>query len=199
MTLLKRAKREMALRGVPLTGRNAKPIWNTEVNYGAPTGVYGGTGALAISDAQQAAYVIRTYLLNAAAGVERVHWYSYDMTRLPNGRTIANTLLTDPDDGTTLTLAGRAVHLVRGWMKGRLVGVTSTAKPCAKDRNGTYTCIVKYKKGVRRIYWNPTKRVKVQTAKSATYMTTVHGSRKSIRGGSKKYVDYRPVMVRSRR
>ena len=147
----------------------------------------------------QAAYVIRTYLLNAAAGVERVHWYSYHMGRLPNGRTIANTLLSEPTDPNSLTLAGRSVRLVRAWMRGRLVGATSAALPCAKDRNGTYTCVVEYKKGVRRIYWNPTKRVKVRTAKSATYMTGVYGVRKSIRGGSMKAVDSSPVMVRSRR
>ena len=199
MTLLKRAKREMRLRGVPLTGSKAKPIWNTEVNYGAPTGAAGGTGALPISDEMQAAYVIRTYLLNAAAGIERVHWYSYYMGRLANGRTIANTLLSDPADSNRLTLAGRSVGLVRAWLRGRLVGSTAAALPCAKDRNGTYTCVVEYNKGVRRIYWNPTKRVKIQTVKSATYMTGVFGVRKSIRGGSKKYVGSSPVMVRSAR
>ena len=32
-----------------------------------------------------------------------------------------------------------------------------SAQPCAKDRAGTYTCVIKYAEGVRRVYWNPTK------------------------------------------
>ena len=44
-----------------------KPVWNTEVNYGLSAG---GVGARprAIGIDRQAAYVVRTYLLNAANG-----------------------------------------------------------------------------------------------------------------------------------
>jgi hypothetical protein len=97
--LLGKAKRQMSLRGVPLTGRNAKPIWNTEVNYGMRTGTYGGTPAVPISVERQAAYVLRTYLLNASRKIARVHWYSYNMKYLPGGGTLGNTLLTTPPTG----------------------------------------------------------------------------------------------------
>lgn len=199
MTLLAKAKEQMRLRGVPMVGRTAKPIWNTEVNYGMRTGTFGGTAAVPISADRQAAYVVRTYLLNAARGVKRVHWYTYNMSYLPGGGTLGNTLLTDPADGSTLTLAGKGLALVRGWLTGgTLVGPSASAAPCQKDRVGTYTCVIRYSGGIKRVYWNPTRRVKVKTATSATFMVGVYGKRTAIKGGSTKLVDYRPVMVRSK-
>ncbi|MGH8939094.1 MAG: GH39 family glycosyl hydrolase, partial [Actinomycetes bacterium] len=194
MELLAQARKLLGFGGVPAS----MPIWNTEVNYGMRTGSYGGTKASPIAAERQAAYVIRTYLLNASRKVKRVHWYSWNMGYLPSGGTLGNTLLTSPSDGAP-TLAGKAFALVRGWMLGgTLVGASRSALPCAQDRKGTFTCVIKYSRGVKRVYWNPTKRVKVRTVKSATFMVGVYGKRKAIRGGSAKYVDYRPVMVRSK-
>ena len=62
------------------------PIWNTEVNYGLHAGGNAGTPATPIPAARQVAYVMRTYLLNAAQGVKRVDWYAYDMGNLPAWR-----------------------------------------------------------------------------------------------------------------
>jgi hypothetical protein len=186
LKLLKQARKALALRGVPLT----KPVWNSEVNYGLATGGSGSSSV--ISQQRQAAYVLRTYLLNAAQKVKRVHWYMWDMPAIGNTKMVAA-------DGYTPTLAGKAFGLAQSWMLGgTMVGPTKSSLPCAKDRNGTYTCVIKYAKGVKRVYWNPTKRVKVTTAKSATFMVGVYGKRTAIKGGSKKYVDYRPLMVRSK-
>jgi len=152
-----------------------------------------------IAAATQASYVIRTYLLNASQQVQRVHWYAWDMGYLPGGGTLGNTLLTNPANGST-TVAGKAFGLVRGWMQGgTLMGPSRSALPCTKDRAGTYTCVIKYAKGVKRVYWNPTKRVRVTTAKSATFSVNVYGKRKAVRGGSKKAVNFKPLMVRSKR
>jgi hypothetical protein len=194
MKLLAKAKASLAAGGVPAS----KPIWNTEINYGMQSGSRGGTGASTITDGRQAAYVIRTYLLNSARGIKRVFWYSYDMSYLPTGGTLGNTRLTSPANGSTLTTAGKAFYLVQRWMKGKLVGPTRSSQPCTVDRAGTYTCVVKYGQGVRRIYWNPTKSVKVRLVKSASFTQTVYGVRKSAKGGSVKTVDYRPLMVRSK-
>ena len=43
---------------------------------------------------------------------------------------------------------------------------------------------IAYKRGVRRVYWNPTKRVTVTTARSATYKVGVYGTRTKLKGGS---------------
>jgi hypothetical protein len=176
------------------------PIWNTEVNYGLNAGPLGGTESTTIPDALQVAYLIRTYLLNAAAGVSRVDWYAYDMGRLPSGGTLGNTLLTDPANlaAGILTPAGRAFTRVQSWMAGTLVG-TKTRPPCTKDKHGTYTCVVMYHKGMGRIYWNPTTSAKVTLVKSAKTRMDENGASTSVKGGKKLTVTYAPVLVRSSR
>ena len=197
MDLLKQARKILGYGGVPASF----PVWNTEINYGMPTGSAGGTGALAIPQQRQAAYVLRTFLLNAANRIRRVDWYAYDLRYLPNGRTLGNTRLVDPANTTSgqVTLAGKAFGLAQAWMLGgTLRGASRTASPCAKDRAGTYTCVITYSGGVRRVYWNPTKRVRVTTVRSAHYKVGVYGVRAKIKGGSTIKVDYRPVMVQSK-
>ena len=182
--------------------RGSLPVWNTEVNYGMRTGTMGGHAAVPITDDLQVAYVIRTFLLNAAQGIRRVDWYAYDMGSLNSPEMgvgpLGNTLLTDPSnqDAGVLTPAGLAFTRVQSWMAGTLVG-TRTKAPCAADRKGTYTCVVQYKKGVGRIYWNPRKTVRVTLVKSATSRTTELGATAKAKGGTKLTVDYRPVLVRS--
>ena len=66
------------------------------------TGSLGGTRAATISAERQAAYVIRTYLLNAARGIKRVHWYSYNIA---TGKTVARTLA-NLRDAAAFHLAG---------------------------------------------------------------------------------------------
>ena len=186
MSILASTRVQLQLRGVPAS----KPIWNTEINYGLATGGTGGSSS--ITAERQAAYVLRTYLLNAANGIKRVHWYAWDRPDL------GNTKLAVPGAGTP-SLAGKAFGLAQAWMVGgTLRGASKTAKPCTKDRAGTYTCVITYPGGVRRVYWNPTKKVTVTTAKTATFVVGVYGKRTAIKGGSRKTVDYRPLMVRSK-
>jgi hypothetical protein len=196
MALYRKLRKMLAGVGVPKTF----PVWDTEINYGLVFG--GGAKATRISSAKQVAYVMRTYLLSAAAGIKRVDWYSYDMGLLPGGGTLANTLLTSPSDPAagTLTAAGHAFVRIQSWMKGTLVG-TTTKQPCIADRHHTYTCTVHYGTGVGRIYWNPratpTQPVKVQVVRSASKKVTELGKTTRIKGGSTLKVDYRPVLVKS--
>ncbi len=190
MRLLREVKSRLRKDHVPAT----TPIWNTEVNYGLQTGSLGGTHAAVISNAKQASYIARTYLLNAAAGVKRVYWYRYDMGILGSGGTIGNTLLSQPNDPSVVTPAGRAFALVQKWMHGTLEG-SGTRAPCAKDGHGTYTCVVKDSSGTRRIYWNPNHRATVRLAASARHAQGILGAISKVKGGSKLAVDAKPVMV----
>jgi hypothetical protein len=177
MTLL--AASRVQLRAL----RVNKPIWNTEINYGLQTG--GGGTAKDISRRKEGAYVGRTYILNAANNVKRVFWYSWEL------QTMANTQLTT--DGQTLTRAGRAYQVVGDWLRqGRHLG-------CDRDRKGTYTCTVKYAKGVKRIYWNPSRKARVTTHKSATHKSKLTGYTTRQRGNRSLRVNFDPIMVRSRR
>jgi Beta-galactosidase. len=166
-----------------------KPIWNTEINYGLAAG---GTGKRppAISAQRQAAYVVRTYLLDADARIERVFWYAWDL------RSIGNTVMTSGSTETP-TAAGKAFGLTQSWMAGsRLTSCTKSKKRADK---GAYVCTLKYKGGVKRVYWNPTKRVHMTMPSTATYLITLSGKKKKLKGGSKLSIDYRPVLVRSKR
>lgn len=166
-----------------------KPIWNTEINYGLAAG---GTGhrARAISAQRQAAYIVRTYLLDADARIQRVFWYSWDL------RSIGNTVLTSGTSDTP-TFAGKAFALTQSWMVGtKLTGCSTLTTGASK---GAYVCTLKYKGGVKRVFWHPTKRVRMTMPSTATYRISLSGTKTKIKGGSTMKVDYRPVLVRSKR
>jgi hypothetical protein len=192
MVLLRTVRGLLAKRHVP----SSIPIWNTEVNYGMGS----GTPAAPIPQARQVAYVMRTYLLNAARGVKRVDWYAYDMGVMPGGGTLGNTLLTDPTERTAgrLTPAGVAFTRIQGWMRGTLIG-TAVKPPCSTDRHGTYTCKITYAHGVGRVYWNPFRRATVRLPHSARTKVSEFGASSKARGGAKLTVTYRPVLVKSKR
>ncbi len=192
MAILRHVRARLRHVGVPAH----EPIWVTEINYGLPTGNGPVLDAAPISAQRQAANVARTYLLGAADGVARMFWYRYDMhtlTPAQGGGTRGNTLLSDPADPTRVTRAGKAYALVQAWLHGRLLG--THGRPCPRDSHGTYTCVVQDGKVTRRIYWNPFARAKVRLTQRARTAQSVSGAERSVRGGSRLTVDYRPVMV----
>jgi hypothetical protein len=174
MTLLAASRVMLSRAGVH------KPIWNTEINYG----LLGGGSANNISRAKEAAYVARTLVLNAENNIKRTFWYAWDLQNL------ANTQLTYTN-GTSLTRAGTAYKVVRGWL------LYSRTKGCVRDRKGTYTCSLAYSGGVKRIYWNPSHTVTVRAVKSARASVGLYGVEKPLSGGEAVGVGMAPVMVRS--
>jgi hypothetical protein len=190
LTMLRRVRAVLAKDHVSA----GLPIWDSEINYGLPTGSQAGSPTPQIPDSRQVAYVMRTYLLSAAAGVPRVFWYAYDF----HGE-FANTFLTEasPAGPGTLTRAGRAFYRVQGWMNGTLMGV-GRRRPCAPDRDGTYICVVHYSRGTGRVYWNPKHFAKVKTVRSATSWESESGAVHGLRGGKSLRVGQSPILVRSR-
>ena len=174
MTLLAASRTMLRQAGV------RKPIWNTEINYG----LLGGGTARKISRDRQAAYVARTFMLNAVNNVKRVYWYSWDLQNL------ANTALTYDND-TSLTSAGVAYKVVRSWLLG------ARTHGCVRDSRGTYTCELTYSGGVRRVYWNPTRKVTIRAVKSARATQGLSGVERPASSGVQIGVGMRPVMVRS--
>jgi hypothetical protein len=124
-------------------------------------------------------------------------WYRYDWGSLPGGGTLGNTLLATPGAYDQITPAGQALGTARAWLQGRLVG-TDGRQPCPRDSEGTYSCIVRYATGVRRIYWNPTQTVRVPLRADAAYHQTGLGNRKAVgRADTTVQVGLQPVMVDS--
>jgi len=189
MALLVEARRHLAAAGAPAD----QPIWGTEVNYGVTSDA---SAATPISNRRQVANVIRTYLLGAAQGLQRMFWYRYDWGLVPGG-TLGNTLLATPGSYNEVTPAGDAVVTAQAWMKGRLVGRHGQA-PCHQDVKGTFTCLVKHAGGVRTILWNPRHRVRVPVPRGANLVQNAHGVTSRIAGRqSTMSVSYLPVMVNS--
>jgi len=195
MRLLALAKHRLVRAGVP----RRTPLWATEINYGL-TGE--PSAAHAISETEQVANVIRTYVLGAARGLDRMFWYRYDWGLLPassGGGTLGNTLLSVPGSPTTITRAGVALRTVQRWLHGRLVG-RHGHPPCRQGSVGTYTCVVRYAGGVRWILWNPDRPVRVALPRGAQWLHGADGSSSRVDGRDATIeVSYLPVMVTSRR
>jgi hypothetical protein len=172
------------------------PLWVTEVNYGVT-----GRAVRPIPERRQVANVIRTYLLGAARGITRLFWYRYDWGLLPaaqGGGTLGNTLLSVPGSPGSVTPAGRALRTGEHWLRGRLLS-RHGRRPCARDRRGTYRCVVRYAGGIRTIYWNPHRPVRVRVPQSAVAVQTSKGAVTAMRHGqSTVRVSYLPVMVSSK-
>jgi hypothetical protein len=190
LTLLRAVKRRLHAAGVPAS----MPIWDTEINYGLKSGKQALTAAEPIRAVRQASNVVRTFLLQGSRGVKRIGWYRYDWPELSTGGTIGNTLLTDPDDSTRVTAAGRAYAMVRTWMHGTLRGRPGRI-PCARGAHGTYHCVVSDATGTRHIYWNPFHRARVKLPAYVHHRQGVLGRTGTVEGGSRITVDFRPVMV----
>lgn len=171
MDLLQIMRGTLARHGV------RKPIWNTEVNYGMT-----GKPVRALSGSRQAAYVARTYLLNAANGIRRVYWYGWQTQTIVSTRMVTSDLATP-------TRAGVAFGTVSEWMRGTQID------SCPRSRNGTYTCTLTKGGETRRIYWNPSRTVTLRIGAGATTLRKLNGSSSDVTGGSSISVGYEPVMV----
>jgi hypothetical protein len=157
----------------------AKPIWNTEINYG----LQGGLPATPATEERQVANVVTTYVLNAAYDVERVYWYSWDL------QGIADTALVGADN-TTKTAAGAAVSVVREWLVG------TVPQGCADTREGVWVCRFAAADGTRTVYWNPAGRTVVRTPFASGVTQTVDGGRQPLPlGGTRLEIGPVPVLV----
>lgn len=127
-----------------------KPLWNTESGWriinsdknikdeqwaGAP-----------LSTETAAAYVVRSYILSWAAGVERLYWYAWGHRSMG---------MTEYDGKTPKSIA-TAYSETRKWLVGsRMMG-------CRTDNENTWSCEITRDGGYRgRILWNPDKKITV--------------------------------------
>ena len=138
-----------------------KPLWNTETGWALPKPFP--------SPDLAADYVVRTYVLNWAGGVQRLYWYAWDNH---NWVTIQQT----ETDSKTLTLAGRAYQTASEW----LVGATLIG--CEQDQNHTWVCKLDRDGASEWLVWNtdhnPTFAVPADW--HARYSTSLQGETKAL-------------------
>ena len=126
--LIQKVKQVMAENGV-----GNKPLWNTECAWPSPRPFP--------SEDLAAGYLARAYILNWAAGVQRLYWYAWD-------NHVFDVTQTTRQDNQTLTPAGRAYGIIQKW----LVGARMEA--CSEGADHTWTCRLTRNGTTEWIVWN---------------------------------------------
>ena len=168
-------RRELAQIGV------RKPIWNNEINYGVPGG--GAVTSTTYSPAKQRSYVIRTYVLSAAARMQRTYWLGWfdnatlgismvDSTGRPKG-------------------PAKSYAVVHSWLN------KTNFKGCS-SRRGLWVCTTKKAGETRKIYWRRSGATTITTPRSTVRIENQSGKVDSTGGRTTVRVTFRPVMVASR-
>ncbi|HWC19389.1 MAG TPA: glycosyl hydrolase [Terriglobales bacterium] len=126
LSLLTQVKSIMAQHG-----QSAKPIWDTETGWHSPA---------TFTQADEAAFVARSYLLAVSGGVSRFFWYAWD------DHDWVTLQLTNSDG--SLRPSAQAFGVVRGWM------LSSGAPKCSSDASGTWTCTLSQGTVTSHVVWN---------------------------------------------
>lgn len=115
------------------------PLWNTETGWlientdGTREGKL-PKDWLRVDSERSAAFVVRSYLLSSAFGVERFYWYAWD------GRSMG---LIEPVS-KTLKPGGQALGVAARW-------ITAGPRPICSETNRMWLCILSDRPDVRRV------------------------------------------------
>ncbi|MDR7252086.1 hypothetical protein J2X46_001062 [Nocardioides sp. BE266] len=174
--IMKDIRRSLASIGV------RKPIWNNEINYGVPGG--GATTTTRYPVAKQRSYVIRTYVLSAAARMQRTYWLGWFSN---------STMAINMADSTGRALGpGKSYAVVRSWLN------RTNFKGCT-TRKGLWRCTAKKGGEVRTIYWKRRGKATITTPRSTVRVENQNGAVDDRGGRTTVRVTSRPIMVASQR
>lgn len=177
IALVKKLRRMTAKQGF------SGPIWIVEINYD----VLGPNPTIPISVDEQVANVVKTYVLNASIGTQRVYWYRWSKP-LP----ILNTnMLTDDSQ---VAPPGKAFGEIQPWLIG------TRAKGCTVKRDDLYTCLFTTKRVERRVVWTVSgKNRRVLAPAGTTTVSSPDGTVRPIGSAKRVKVGLVPVMIESPR
>lgn len=175
LKLVTNAQRMLANEGVTV------PMWNLEINYFVPVG--GVTPAEPPTDRISMSYVIRTYVLNAAANVQRVYWLGW-LRYFNLGVSMV------ADDGVTPTPAGLAYSRVRDWLIGQ------HARGCTYEgASGVYACRFVRAGHSSWVYWVKSGAARVKAPAGVRHVQTMYGGVSGTHRGERIRVTNAPVRV----
>jgi Glycosyl hydrolases family 39 len=139
-----------------------KPIWNTEGGW--------GKDAQLPDEKEQAAFLVKWYLINFSNGVARAYWYQWDNSEW-------GTLWRE---GSGITPAGKAAQQVAGWLAGSM-----PVSPCgATGTSGLWTCDLKKGNVIFRVAWSTSGQAPYQDVASLASITEVGGEKQAPPGGT---------------
>jgi hypothetical protein len=113
-------------------GAEDKPIWDTELGWAAPKPFP--------SDELAAAYLARSFILNWAAGIQRVFWYAWDSHNWV-------TIETTDEDSKTVRPAGQAYGTIQKWLSG------TSMEGCNESAGQVWTCQIRRGNRSQWIIW----------------------------------------------
>jgi polysaccharide biosynthesis protein PslG len=155
-------------------GQGSKPLWDTEASFSLS-----GSCTTSICDQdQQAAFLVRHYMLHLSRKVERYFWYAWEDT----WGTLWNGSVLKP---------GVAYQQAYNWM----VGATMS-QACSADSAGTWTCGITRPGGYQGlVVWNPSKTVSYTAASQYKQKRDIYGVTAAVASNGVMNVDYRPVLL----
>ncbi|WP_156887248.1 hypothetical protein [Nocardioides sp. CF8] len=159
------------------------PIWIVEINYD----VNGKRPTVPIGIDEQVANVVKTYVLNAAIGTERVYWH-YWYSPKPNMNT---SMLTSDKQ---VAPPGKAFEVIQPWLIG------TRAEGCTVTKDDLYTCLFTTRRVERRVIWSMSGRERrVVVPDRTTEVFSADGTVSDIGSRRRVRVGLVPVMVESKR
>jgi hypothetical protein len=158
------------MRAVALKyGLSAKPLWDTE----------GSWGTAKLSDAEQAGFVSRYYLLQWSMNVSRFYWYAWD----------------EPQWGTLWERtngprrAAAAYEQTYNWMVG-----AELVRKCSMATDSTWTCALKRASSRELlVVWNSKREASYKPPKQYTKYVDLAGNPHAIDGALA--IGYAPVLL----
>lgn len=161
-----------------------RPFWSNEINYGVA-----GAGAPTSTTypvAKQQSYVVRTYVLSAAARMQRTYWLGWFSTTTMAVRMVDSMGVPQPPS--------KSYEVVRSWLN------NTNFQGCDRHKNGLWVCTTRQgKQEVRRIYWKTGGTTTIKTPRSTLRVENQGGNVNSTHGARKVQVDFRPIMVASKK
>lgn len=167
-------------RAILRSHKVSDPLWNVEINYGVAGG--GQTIAHHSSASKQASYVVRTYVLNAAAHVQRVYWLGWG--------TYPTMDVALADASGSPTKAGTAYSVVASWLRGQ--------RPGACQRTSSkhlYTCKLVRSGSTSWVYWTTKGKTVVHAPRGSRHVQTMLGAVSGTRAGKAVTVTSAPVRI----
>lgn len=170
------------LRRITTNNGFTGPIWIVEINYD----VNGPRATVPISMDAQVANVVKTYVLNASIGTQRVYWH-YWSPPVPN----MNTAMLTADN--QVAPPGKTFGVIQPWLIG------TNAKGCTVTKDDIYSCLFTTKRFERRVIWTVSgKNRHVTTPERARRLHMPDGAVRRIRSDEVVRAGLVPVMIESR-
>lgn len=161
-------------------GQSAKPLWNTESNFGYIQEGQQITGETAMG------YVARAYLVQWHSDVRRHYWYAWENTNFVGIRFV------DPATGQP-TEATIAYTAIQDWMIGK------TMQRCSVSTNNTWVCELRETSGKAiQIAWNRDGIAPYTLPAGAVAMRRLTGERVEVQEGTDIDLSIMPVYIEFR-